>query len=109
MPRKGCRFRRDPLHDVAVTDNSVNSVVNKGLAGYVKFFSQHFSGIGHADCVRETLPQGAGSCFHSGSMAEFGVPRGFTVKLPEVFYVIKAEVISGHVQHGVKEHGAVSR
>ena len=68
------------------------------LAAEQSFRDRHANGIGQA------LPKRPGGGFHTRRHAVLGMSRCFGMQLPECLYLVHREIVTGQMQHCVKQH-----
>src|SRR5438270_13405457 len=83
-----------------IYDRKVRSVE---LRGQMRFCH------GHADAVRKTLTQRAGSDLDAGRQSVFRVSRCFRSPLAKVLDLVERKLIAGQMQQRVKQHASVAR
>ena len=108
VPGEGGGFGGDAFHEVAVGDDGVSIMVNEGVIGLVEPGCEVGFSYRHADAVGKALPERAGGHFDAGGEAVFGVAGGDTAPLAEVLDLFEGEVVTGEVEEGIEEHGAMS-
>src|SRR5258708_20141079 len=83
MARQGSGFTRDALHEVPISTDRIDAVMEDLKTRLVEIFRQPFSGNRHSHAVPRTLSQRPGGGFHSGSDVRLGMSGSFAVDLPE--------------------------
>ena len=108
MPGQRRCFRGDTLHQVAVTDDGIGVMVDRGDVGAVVGGRQKCLGDGHADRVGCALTQWSGADFDTRGNAHFGVPGGHRPPLPEALELVHWHFIPSQMQQPIEEHRAVT-
>ena len=103
------RFRRHALHQVAVTADAVDLVVDDLVSGPVEERPQVFSGDGHTHRIAEALAQRTGRGLNARGQQVLGMAGSPTAPLAKLLVVVQREVIAGQVQQAVKQHATVAR
>src|SRR5438477_1149986 len=67
----------------------------------------HLCGHRNSNRIPNALTEWAGRAFHSWRLAKFRMARRLGMQLPEPFDLRHRQVVTAHVQPGVKEHAAV--
>ncbi len=62
----------------------------------------------HAHGVADALSERAGGGFDTGCVTVFRVSRGLGVELTELLQVLDGQVVTGQMQQGIDQHGAVA-
>ena len=106
---QGGGFRGHAFHQVAVGDKAVGVVVDHREVRLVVPGCQHAFRQGKAYAHGKAVAQGAGGYVHPGGDAVFRMARGLAAPLPEVFQVVKGQIVACQVQHGVQQRRAVAR
>jgi hypothetical protein len=87
-------FGGDSLHQVAVGTEGVDTV---GKQIRVDLLGQEATAHGHADADSEALSEWTGGRLDARGMAELGVPRSTTAKLPEVPDLLQWQIVAAEV------------
>src|SRR5690349_21256889 len=74
----------DSFHQITVCNNRINIRLDKLIAGLVEFRGEVSGGNRHAHTLTESLPEGTGGHFDTGSQPIFRVSRCLATKLTEV-------------------------
>ena len=77
-------FGGHPLHEIAVRDNGVDSVVEYREVGRIETRGEMAACDGHSDAVAEALPQRPRSRFDTRSVAILRMTRRLAVPLTEL-------------------------
>ena len=104
---QGRRLMGDALHQAAVAHHHPGAVVDHLMAGPVELRRQPRLRQGHAHCIGEALPQGAGGGLHAGTLRVFRVPGGLGAQLPERLQILLGDRVAAQVQQAVQQHGAM--
>ena len=109
VAREGDRLVGDALLEAAVAAEHDDVVVDDGVLGGVEGRRGELRRRRHADAVADALAERAGGRLDTRGPAELGVAGGLRVLDAEVLDLLHREVVAGHVQPRVEEHGAVAR
>src|ERR1700746_3211217 len=101
-------FSGDPFHQVAVADNPISKVINDLEPRTVVARSQAGLRYRHAAAVAEALPQRTRRSLDSRSQAALGMAWRMAAPLAELFNLLEREIITGKMEHAVKQHRAVA-
>src|SRR6266511_4753028 len=63
----------------------------------------------HADAVAEALTKRTGCCFHTGRHPAFGMAGGAASPLAKLFELFERDLVTGKIEHAVKENRSVAR
>jgi len=107
MARQRAGLGRDSLLHVAVTAQTDHMLIENFALIRVETRRRHFCRHRNANRVADALAEWPRRAFHTRSMAKFRVARRLGMQLPESFYFRHRQVVTAHVQPGVKEHAAV--
>ena len=108
MAGQRCGLRRDPLHEVAVTDDRVREMIDDVEAGAVVTGSQARLRDRHAHAVAESLPQRSGRDLDAGRETALRVPGRDAAPLAELLDLLERNVVTGHMEQAVEQHRSVS-
>ena len=108
MSGQGCSLGSDALHEVPVTDDAIDIVVNDGMVARVVSLSGHLGSDGHAHAVGEALSQRTSGGVHTRSQTIFGVTWRLAAPLSKALDLVQGEVVSRQVQQGIEQHGTVA-
>ncbi len=122
MARQGSGFARHALHEVPISANCIDVVMEDLKARLVEIFRQPFSGNRHAHAVSRTLSQRPGGGFHSRGNMRLGMSGSLAVDLPEALDLFHGDgkilrnfislidgANTGKVKRGVEQHGRMAR
>ena len=114
-------FRRDALHQAAVSANGIDVVVEDLKAGPVVPVGEPLLGDGHADARRNALSKWTGRRLNARNPVILGVPRSFAVELAEVTDILERNrrvaesfvigihrLCAGEMEHGPEQHRGVA-
>src|SRR3990172_7173402 len=104
MSRQRRGFGGDAFHQVTIGDNSVYERIDQVKFRFVEQRGEMRLSNGHANTLTKPLAQRTGRHFHTGSKSVFRVTGSDASKLPEVFDIVEAHVISRQMKERVKEH-----
>ena len=98
----------DALHQATVTQKRIGVVIDDGVVRLIKLVTQKLFGQGHADRVRDALPERASRCFDSNRHADFGVAWRLAVQLPKALEFADRQVIARQMQERIEDHRGMS-
>ncbi len=101
-------FLGDPFLEASVAGEGDDVVVEDGVVGGVVPSGGAFSREGVPDGVADALAEWAGCCFDAIGFGIFWVSGSDGVELTEVFEVLEGDFVSGEMEPGVDEHGAMT-
>src|SRR5258705_7069255 len=89
MTGQRCRFRRNALHQAAISANGVDVVVEDLEAGLIEVAGKPLLGDGHADARGDALPQWASRGLYARHPVVLGVTGRLTVELAKAPDVVE--------------------
>ena len=96
------------FHQTAVANKYVSVMIDNIKTGPVEIRGKYFFRQRHAYRIRETLPQRAGSGFHSRRVTILGMAGRFGMKLAETLDFLHRQIVAGEVQQGINQHRAMT-
>ncbi|MNS45853.1 hypothetical protein D3C72_783310 [compost metagenome] len=105
---QGARLVGDTFHQAAVAHEGVGVVVDDVVTRLVELLGHGLLGDRHAHGIGDALTQRASGGLDARGITVLRVTRGARVQLAEVFQIIDGEVVTGEMQQGVQQHGAVA-
>ena len=96
---QGGGLRRDPLHEVAIGDDSQDAVIDHRELRPVEAVGEVPLGHRHPHPGREALAQGPGGGLDARGVTVFRVPRRPGPPLAEALQLLERQVVPGQVEH----------
>ena len=101
-------FVRDALHEATVAEEHPSVMIHDLVAGAIEYHGELLFGERHADGVRNPLPERARRGLDADVDLVLGVARGSRAELAEMLKLVHREWITRQVEHGIKEHRAMT-
>src|SRR5665213_1717575 len=109
MTGEGCRFRRDPLHEISVADDPVCEMIDDLEARTVVTGSQMRFGHRQTHTVTEALTERSRGRLDAWCNATLRVARRHATPFSKLFDLFERKIITGKVKQTIKQHRAVPR
>ena len=105
---KRCRLLLDSLLKTAVAHQNIGVVIHHREPGLIELRSQMAFRNRHTNGIGNALTQRTRGGLYAVRVAVLGVSRSLAAPLTEGLYILHGNLVAAQMQHGIKQHGAVS-